>query len=119
MFGGKKNKDQATASLTRRLNAISDSVENRTIVAPSPKTINPRRSPRKAVFKFAVVEFGKGESLRCVVKDVSPFGAQLALEGAIGLPETFLLTITGFRAKGLVRRAWQNEDRVGVEYKDA
>ncbi len=118
MFGGKKKKGQTIDPLTRRLNAISDTVENRTIVAPRLKMVTPRCSPRKPVFKFAVIELPKGEVIRCVVKDVSPFGAQLALEGAIGVPEFFALTINGYRTRTEVRRAWQIEDRVGVEYQN-
>ena len=77
------------------------------------------RSLRLRTLKEGSIVFNNGRSLlNCVVRDLSDSGARLKVEGAIGLPDRFLLVIG--REAGREERAaqvvWRSLDELGVRF---
>lgn len=97
--------------LTTRINAVARTSQAQG-AAPSRKRI-PRSEERKPTYKVAKIRATNLE-LRCVVLDISPSGAKVKLEGAIGLPEVVVLVIPdmAFKKRHLVR--WQDGDMAGL-----
>jgi hypothetical protein len=53
---------------------------------------------------------------RCVIRDLSPTGARLAVSRNANLASEMRVKITGMRSR-LVRCVWRKADAVGVEFK--
>jgi hypothetical protein len=80
--------------------------------------IERRRAPRHRVLKSATVAFN-GIGIDCTVRNLSETGAALDFSSPVGVPSSFVLTISSDR---LVRRChpvWSNDRRIGVAFDDA
>ncbi|MEM9170540.1 MAG: PilZ domain-containing protein [Pseudomonadota bacterium] len=109
MFGKKK-----ANPLSKRLDSIKAAPQVR-FDKSLPKRKG-REATRRSAYKIGVIRLYNNEVLRCVVKDVSQSGARVVLEGSISLPNEFLFTIEGFKGEARVKRVWQREKIVGVQY---
>jgi hypothetical protein len=79
--------------------------------------IERRRAPRHRVLKGATVAFD-GIGIDCTVRNLSETGAALDFSSPVGVPSSFVLTISSDR---LVRRChpvWSNDRRIGVAFDD-
>lgn len=87
------------------------------VEAPQPKKFKARRAvDRIPSFKFGRISLQTGEDIRCVVKDMSPSGAKIALEGAFTLPLRAILTIEQMGRGRRVTIEWQEGPDVGVSF---
>ncbi|NNE39340.1 MAG: PilZ domain-containing protein [Marinicaulis sp.] len=75
-----------------------------------------RAVDRQTVYKFGLIFTDENLELRCIVRDLSPDGAKLTLDGADGLPQTFKLAIDGYSAPAQARLIWQEESDVGIAF---
>jgi hypothetical protein len=75
-----------------------------------------RRVPRTRVFKSAKII--SSQSVRdCIVRDISKFGACLALISTI--PDIFELTFDAGHTLRPCRAAWRTATEIGVEFQEA
>ena len=56
--------------------------------------------------RLAVIQLDDGEEIPCVLRDLSPRGAKLAVSRRYRLPEHFVLIVHGREPPFRVRRAW-------------
>lgn len=89
-----------------------------TAVAP-PHATNLRSDERRRSLRIARIELGNGESVTCVVRDLSLAGAKLSVARRHRLPPRFQLTIPGndLACDDLtceVKLVWQRGDFAGV-----
>ena len=76
-----------------------------------------RRVPRTRVFKSAKIISSK--SVRdCIVRDISKFGACLALISTTSIPDIFELTFDAGRTLRPCRAAWRTATEIGVEFEE-
>lgn len=108
MFGKKQNKD-----IENRLNSIAKADP---VNFMSLKPVVERSEERRTSYKFGVVIAQGEKNIRCVVRDLSPSGAKIVLEGALTLPQEFTLAIDGYTAPAHARLAWQNENEAGITF---
>lgn len=102
--------------LARRLTAISAA---KPVAAPpplaDPTASAPRRKEtREQTYRFARVEIGRRTVVRCIIKDTSPSGARIAMEGAFDLPEEVVLAIDQTGRRFRARVAWRRENEAGL-----
>ncbi|WP_442919052.1 PilZ domain-containing protein [Methylobacterium sp. XJLW] len=64
--------------------------------------------------RLATIRFDDGEEIPCVLRDLSPTGAKLAVSRRYRLPASFYLIVHGREIAFPVRRAWQRGDLAGV-----
>ena len=57
-----------------------------------------------------------GRTLECVVRDLSPLGARLALRVPRGLPSKFQLMFEADESVRQCRAIWRNETHVGLAF---
>jgi hypothetical protein len=78
-----------------------------------------RTSPRQRRLNGAKIVFNKDASLiDCVVRDLSPEGAQLIVSSLIGIPDLFELRINRDGSRHRSKVAWRSKDRIGVQFLD-
>jgi hypothetical protein len=75
-----------------------------------------RKEPREKTYRFGRVFIRKEVSYRCIVRDISPSGARIALECRIELPEIVLLRIDQSAFVRKARVAWRMEEEAGLEF---
>ncbi|WP_409568404.1 PilZ domain-containing protein [Methylobacterium sp. J-072] len=73
-----------------------------------------RDGQRRAVLIPATIRCPDGESISCILRDMSPCGAKLSVSRRHRLPQTFTLTVPGHDTCDPVRRVWQRADTAGV-----
>lgn len=75
-----------------------------------------RTTARHRVFKGGQI-LGRGQSVSCIVRNLSPHGAGIEIDGAAPpLPPSLTIVIGSER---VIRRAhlrWRNAGRIGVEF---
>jgi hypothetical protein len=79
-----------------------------------------RRSPREPSSESAEIVYGLNKSIRCVIRDLSSYGACLEVEApadTISLPEQFLLFRQSSRSMRKCKAVWRSFQRIGVEFK--
>jgi CheY-like chemotaxis protein len=104
------------ASLERE--AAMDAGADRPATA-SPAIQERRRSVRRRVFKHGSIAIHGGVSrLPCVVRNISDGGARIELQSVLAVPDTFTLTMNDLGGPRLVRKRWQTNENVGVEFVD-
>ena len=74
-----------------------------------------RLRQRTRIFKVAQL-IGQTWQGRCVVRDVSPVGAGLAMESTYSVPNTFDLSLDGGRTLRPCRVLWRTAREVGLEF---
>lgn len=77
-----------------------------------------RRVRRTSVYKCAKISTN-GSLRDCVVRDISAFGARLALVSTAYLPDQFSLTFDEARTLRACRVAWRSATEIGVEFSEA
>jgi hypothetical protein len=118
-FGRRKAEEAldpaAEAALRVRLDARLKSVEKaRRSDGAVTMRDDARRSRREPVYRIASAMFEIGDESSCRVVDQSYSGLRLAFHDAADCPDEFALSIPTLRFIGIVRKAWQNENEVGV-----
>ena len=79
-----------------------------------------RRETRQRVFLKGRITFNNGaSSLDCLVRDLSPTGARLAMSETTTLPEAFDLYIAQKDKTYRATLRWRREDGVGVAFPEA
>ena len=74
-----------------------------------------RRETRKRTFLKGRILFNNGaSSMDCLVRDISPGGARLALDEALALPDAFELEIPNRDRSFTAVMKWRREDGMGV-----
>lgn len=77
---------------------------------------NKRAGHREKTYKFGTLSIGRNNTIKCIVLDISSFGARISLENATRLPLEARLSIPqmGFDRKVNVR--WQKDSEAGVSF---
>jgi hypothetical protein len=80
------------------------------------KESDKRRSPRKALVKQGVLDYGDGKGEhQCIILDISDSGAKVALEFSATAPEIFDLRLISGESFNC-RLVWQHDYAMGVEF---
>ncbi len=100
-----------TTRLTARLSAISaaKAVEPARFVRASR-----RAEQREPTYRFARLLIGARSVVCCIIKDLSPAGARIMMEGASDLPERVILSIDQSGQRYRARVAWRREHEAGL-----
>lgn len=78
-----------------------------------------RAIPRQRRLNGAKIIFNKNASvIDCVVRDLSPEGAQLIVTSLLGIPDLFELRINRDGTCRQSKVAWRSKDRIGVQFLD-
>ena len=75
----------------------------------------PQREPRVPAFKFGALQFG-GNSISCMVLDLSKSGARVSLSGAVNLPDTLRFSIPQHALKVDATVRWQRGTEAGLSF---
>lgn len=75
-----------------------------------------RRAKRRKVLKEGKIMLAGGVAVNCIVRDISPGGARLELDGPVCLPGEFRLRIVAADLTLPAVPAWQRRDEVGVRF---
>jgi hypothetical protein len=79
-----------------------------------------RRAHRTRVFQSAKIVTNLSSSVyNCIVRDISPLGARIALMSTAHVPDTFELTFDSARTLRSCRVAWRTQMEIGVEFREA
>ena len=77
-----------------------------------------RSQPRKPTFKFGIITCGADRRILSVVKNISPTGALIEVEGALEIPDEFALTIESEPPR-VCRVAWKKGKQVALYFNGA
>jgi hypothetical protein len=78
-----------------------------------------RTNPRQRRLNGAKIVFNNNASvIDCIVRNVSPEGAQLLVASPVGIPDLFDLQIDRNGERHSVEVAWRSSDRIGVVFLD-
>ena len=86
--------------------------------APPPivrTVVENRRTKRRSCYKIGHVVF-EGYDAPCVVRDISPKGARVSLQGVTAFPALVTLTLEETRARQKARVAWQTGTEAGLAF---
>ena len=87
------------------------------MLKPSPA--EQRIAPRLKTLIPATILFDDGRSaFDCMIRNLSPTGAKLAISTLIGLPDCFGLAIPQKNATRRARVVWRRADEIGVIFED-
>jgi hypothetical protein len=76
-----------------------------------------RRRPRVRTLKSAHILLNQRRSvIDCTVRNLSPAGACLAVESALGIPESFDVLFDADKSIRPCRLIWHKEKQIGVEF---
>jgi hypothetical protein len=76
-----------------------------------------RRRPRARTLKTAHILFNEHRSaIDCTVRNLSPVGACLTVESALGIPERFDVMFDSDKSIRPCRVVWHKEKQLGVEF---
>lgn len=79
-----------------------------------------RRHPRSRSLLGAIIAFNdRFSSMNCVVRNLSPEGARIVLDGTATIPAEFDLTITRGGKSYRARMVWRTDGAAGVRFCDA
>ena len=74
------------------------------------------RAPRYKVAKPAIIRFGEGKSVDCLVRSLSESGAGLDVLNLLPIPGKFDLEIPGDGLNLHCRVAWRRDHKMGVAF---
>jgi PilZ domain len=74
-----------------------------------------RVAPRKQVLMAATIEFA-GDTISCVVCNMSISGAALDVPMSVGIPEKFMLVFKTGNAPIPCHVVWREDKRIGVTF---
>jgi len=75
-----------------------------------------RKNPRRRVLKSGTISFDRGESLDCVVRNISELGACLE---RVNIPDDFTLIVKTAKMIRLCHVVWRAGRRIGVSFQSA
>lgn len=75
-----------------------------------------RKEQREKTFRFGRVFVRKDIAYKCIVRDISPSGARVTLEGRFELPDIVLLRIDQSAFARKARVAWRLDEEAGLEF---
>lgn len=75
-----------------------------------------RNGVRRNCYKIAIVVGGRSFEHSCVVKDLSPHGARIAVDGEMALPRRLTLKIHGMGTNERCRVCWQMGREAGLAF---
>lgn len=78
-----------------------------------------RRCARHRVLKPGTIEFNRAGGISCLVRNLSAAGACVEIESPFGIPETFILAISGERDLHHCKVAWKGGKRMGIAFVEA
>jgi hypothetical protein len=81
---------------------------------PVDEPVNRRDGERRDVLIPATIQYPDGDSVPCIVRDMSPTGAMLSVSRRHRLPLTFTLAVPGHDRSYPVRRVWQRADAAAI-----
>ncbi|MCJ2123950.1 PilZ domain-containing protein [Methylobacterium sp. J-077] len=81
---------------------------------PVDAAANRRVGERREVLIPATIQCPDGESIPCILRDMSPSGAMLSVSRRHRLPLNFTLSVPGHDTSYPVRRVWQRADAAGI-----
>jgi hypothetical protein len=103
--------------LLERLSAIKSAkpFDAPTPAPPARAKGDPRRKEARAqTYRFARLVVGRQTVLKCILRDISPSGARIAMEGAFELPPEVILAIDQSGLRYRARVAWRSENEAGL-----
>jgi hypothetical protein len=74
-----------------------------------------RKSPRRRVLKAATIQFG-GDSIPCMVRNISDAGASIEITSPLWFPDHFTLVVASEGLSKSCAVIWHKEKRVGVKF---
>jgi hypothetical protein len=74
-----------------------------------------RVAPRKQVLMAATIEFA-GDTISCLVCNMSISGAALDVPMSVGIPEQFMLVFKTGNARIPCHVVWREDKRIGVTF---
>jgi hypothetical protein len=77
--------------------------------------VETRIAVRHRVLKAATIKFG-GDTIDCVVRDLSITGAALEVSSQTGIPAKFILVIPGDALHLPCAVVWRTQYRIGVHF---
>lgn len=108
-----KDKDRISA----RLAAIKTASAAQFDMPEKPRpSSNKRGSDRRTVYRFARLVLPDRSVVKCIMKDISPGGAKVVIEGAIIMPPKVLLKVDQTGETKRARVAWQTDTEVGLQF---
>jgi len=75
-----------------------------------------RGSFRYRTHREGKILLGKGNTINCIVRDISTKGAGLELATAATIPDEFILYIPQQNQRFHCRVVWRKENKIGVQY---
>jgi hypothetical protein len=85
------------------------------ILAYFDQMVETRTAFRHRVMKAATIEF-RGDSIDCVIRDLSTTGAALEVSNQTGIPAKFTLIIPGDALHLPCAVVWRSQYRIGVHF---
>lgn len=85
------------------------------VIRPIAPHTKPQREPRVPAFKHGALQFG-GNSVSCMILDLSNSGARVSLGGAVNLPESLRLSIPQHALKVDATVRWQRGTEAGLSF---
>jgi hypothetical protein len=85
------------------------------ILAYFDQMVETRIAFRHRVLKAATIEF-RGDSIDCVIRDLSTTGAALEVSSQTGIPAKFTLVIPGDALHLPCAVVWRSQYRIGVHF---
>jgi PilZ domain len=87
---------------------------------PEQPSDHPRRSPRQKSFLRGLIYFNnRRSSYDCLIRDINPEGARLALSGMVTTPDVLELHIPQKQQTLTAQVAWRNGEEIGVTFAQA
>ena len=77
-------------------------------------TLEQRRAKRVETQKSGRIVLTNGSGMRCVIRNLSPFGACLQVASHFGVPRDIFLWIVGENSKRPCRIVWRSNSQLGV-----
>jgi hypothetical protein len=77
-------------------------------------TIEQRKAPRKETLKVGQILLKNDVGMRCMIRNMSTFGACVEVLNHQGVPLDIVLVIAGERLKRRGRIVWRSNHRLGV-----
>lgn len=109
-----KDKDRISARLAAIKTASAAQFD---APEPPPRASRVRRATdRRTVYRFARLVLPDRSIVNCIMKDISPGGAKVVIEGAIIMPPKVLLKIDQTGETKRARVAWQQDTEVGLQF---
>jgi len=84
--------------------------------APPPLKKRQGRAERNDTYRFARLIYDTGETVNCILKDISQTGAKVMIEGNFTLPRKMTLKIDQAGVSKAVHIVWQDETIVGLAF---